>query len=71
MSYHHCPIEPDDWSNGPNDENMNALCPKCGHKIGNEDDDAGAESFHCEDCGWTGQEPTWEPDDYEPPDIDF
>jgi DnaJ-class molecular chaperone len=27
MSYYHCPIEPSDWSDGPNDP---PECPKCG-----------------------------------------
>ena len=27
MGYHHCPIEPSDWSDGPDDENQ--ICPDC------------------------------------------
>lgn len=26
MGYHHCPIEPSDWSDGPNDD---WECPRC------------------------------------------
>lgn len=28
MSYHHCPIEPDDWANGPDHSEWDE-CPDC------------------------------------------
>jgi hypothetical protein len=41
MGYHHCPIEPSDWSDGPNYEEGN--CPDC--------DGLGTVSCNCDDRG--------------------
>lgn len=29
MSYNHCPIEPSDWSDGPDDDGQFDECPDC------------------------------------------
>lgn len=47
MGYHHCPIEPSDWSDGPNDE---WECPECCGE-GTVDEDAGQQ---CDRCGGLG-----------------
>ena len=69
MGYHHCPIEPSDWSHGPADEpEMLERCPKC-HQ---EAEDQGDGTWKCTDCDWTGNEPEWvEPSDPEPDMSDF
>jgi hypothetical protein len=45
MGYHHCPIEPSDWSEGPNEP---PECPECNGEC--ED----AEGRSCSRCGGMG-----------------
>lgn len=52
MSYHHCPIEPDDWANGPSDPD-GVECHTCqgtGEIIG--DDDMERTCPTCDGCGF-------------------
>ena len=59
MSYHHCPIEPSDWSDGPD---YGPECREC-EGVGSDEDENGKE-IKCEHCGGTGVEPY---DDYYEP----
>ncbi len=55
MSLHLCPIEPDDWANGPNDAKFDE-CPDC-NGVGTVDADLpgvhDAEKT-CDRCGGSG-----------------
>jgi hypothetical protein len=51
MSYHHCPIEPDDWANGPNDDGEE--CPECdGNGIVTLSEGLAYECQACGGCGY-------------------
>ncbi len=56
MSLHTCPIEPSDWSDGPNEPEPN--CPDCDGS--GEVPDNGTNCGECETCNGTGYV------DYEP-----
>lgn len=60
MSFHGCPIEPSDWTDGPDDSGDCRECEGCGTYQG----DDGAEHT-CESCGGTGFV------EYEPFEDDF
>lgn len=64
MSYHHCPIEPDDWSYG-DDPPESAECQEC-HGTGWEDEDQGIACDSCNGSGFTdfGDEDDDEPDEW-------
>ena len=48
MSYHHCTIEPSDWSDGPDDGDE---CPECGGD-GWADESAGDPCPRCHGYGY-------------------
>ena len=50
MGYHHCPIEPSDWSDGPDDGDV---CERC-YGDGLDDEETGEP---CRDCGGSGYKP--------------
>jgi DnaJ-class molecular chaperone len=66
MSLHLCPIEPDDWANGPPDEPEGDECPQC-HGSGEVTDESGVE-ISCQKCDGTG---IVVPPDIEPEMSDF
>ena len=49
MSYHHCPIEPDDWANGPDEEGNCRECEGTGETVNDRD-----EEEPCRACGGSG-----------------
>ena len=52
MSYHHCPIEPDDWTNGPSwlyDDGNCRECEGTGEIIDSQDNEQ-----TCPACGGSG-----------------
>lgn len=64
MGYHHCPIEPSDWSNGPNDDDE---CPACGGD-GWEDEDNHIACLRCHGHGFLMGDDQPDYLDYEPED---
>ena len=59
MSYHHCPIEPSDWSDGNGDEGN---CPDCeGTGIYVRSDDVEVDCRRCQGSGWI-EEPYFDDD---------
>lgn len=62
MSLHLCPIEPDDWSNGPNDPE-DVECESCVGSGWVDEDNPNSAS--CPDCKGTGFK------EYEPYEPDF
>lgn len=59
MSYHHCPIEPPDWSYGPDCEGDCSTCEGTGFTINDFDVEV-----DCSDCQGTGfREPEYFDDD--------
>ena len=52
MSYHHCPIEPSDWSDGPDDRGICRECEESGYisqsSCGDDED------IECPDCSGSG-----------------
>lgn len=64
MSYHHCPIEPSDWSHGNGDDSCTEVCPKCRSE---EVDNPETNVWKCTECDWTGPEPAYrEPEPFDP-----
>ena len=61
MGFHPCPIEPDDWSNGPNDP-IGRECMTC-EGTGMINDENGEEKT-CPSCHGDGEVP-YDPDDDE------
>lgn len=59
MGYHHCPIEPNDWSDGPDDDG--GPCPDCVDGVVNREvmqidgiDYPAIDNQQCETCEGTG-----------------
>ena len=75
MGLHLCPIEPDDWTNGPRD-NDGDECPDCGGTgvFSREEgfiDGLYYPAIHDETCGRCNGSGVVEPPDYEPEMSDF
>lgn len=51
MGYHHCPIEPSDWTDGPDDWQCDRCCGD-----GFEDEETGEPCRKCGGSGWLEQE---------------
>lgn len=73
MGYHHCPIEPSDWSDGPDDEGE--PCPDCVDGVVNREamridgiDYPAIVDQRCETCEGNG---VIYPEPYEPYDPDY
>lgn len=64
MSYHHCPIEPSDWSDGPDDE---PECPECcGDGI--EDEITRAACTRCGGLGYLEKDDFYDPAEWHDPE---
>ena len=60
MGYHHCPIEPDDWANGPN-EPEGQECHTC-EGTGEIEGDYDGQEQTCPSCQGSGSVEPNEPD---------
>ncbi len=74
MGYHHCPIEPSDWSNGPDDDSSEE-CPDCDSgRVNRPEITVDGITYppivdqKCETCDGNG---FIEPSDYEPDWLDL